>query len=168
MQPPPPRNHAAAAPTLQLAGFGCTYRCIPPRPQDPKPGDGVCWFIGGLGTTFGAATSAKTCCVDATIIAATFARPGVLSATSGAAASATTSGLDTAGDSTSTRTGGLGATCGAAAFPSPWYAFETQCCSRLEYSQWEQFPPEQSRWEHHRNKCRRPDNQIHHHEFPSS
>ena len=50
----------------------------------------------------------------------------------------------------------------------PWYAFETQCCSRLEYSQWEQFPPEQSRWEHHWNKCRRPDNQIHHHEFPSS
>ena len=51
---------------------------------------------------------------------------------------------------------------------SPWYAFATQCCSQLECSQWEQFPPEQFLWEHHWNKCRRPGNHIHHHEFPSS
>ena len=50
----------------------------------------------------------------------------------------------------------------------PWYAFEPQGCSRLECSQWEQFPPEQFLWGHHWNKCRRPDNQIHHHEFPSA
>ena len=50
----------------------------------------------------------------------------------------------------------------------PWYAFEPQGCSRLECSQWEQFMPEKFLWEHHWNKCRRPDNQIHHHEFPSS
>ena len=52
--------------------------------------------------------------------------------------------------------------------PHPWYALETQCCPRLECSQWERFPPEQFLWEHHWNKCRRRDNQIHHHEFPSS
>ena len=51
---------------------------------------------------------------------------------------------------------------------TPWYAFEPQGCSRLECSQWEQFPPEQFLWEHHWNKCRTPDNHIHHHEFPSS